>query len=164
MIADAPAQTAAPPLPPLALDHPHIDLVTPEVPLIEPVPDAPVAAPPTTAAAAASASVAAPAKGAPGPGDPVTPPGFDAAYLNNPAPVYPLVSRRSHEQGTVLLRVRVSGEGAALEVLIEHSSGSPHLDEAALAAVRRWRFVPATRGSESVEAWVLVPVEFELER
>lgn len=163
VIADTPAQTAAPPLPPLVLERPHIDHITPEVPLIEPAPDAPIAAPPAPATAA-TAAVAAAAKGAPGPAEPVTPPRFDAAYLNNPPPIYPLASRRLHEQGTVLLRVRVSGEGAALEVLVEHPSGSPHLDEAAMAAVRRWRFVPAKRGNESVEAWVLVPVEFELDR
>jgi protein TonB len=49
-----------------------------------------------------------------------------------------------------------------LEVLLERTSGSSHLDEAAMEAVRRWRFTPAMRGKEVVEAWVLVPVEFQL--
>jgi protein TonB len=62
------------------------------------------------------------------------------------------------------MRVRVSPEGTAEDVLIEHTCGSQRLDEAAREAVRHWRFVPAKRGKESVEAWVLVPLEFELHR
>jgi protein TonB len=36
------------------------------------------------------------------------------------------------------------------------------LDDAALAAVQNWRFVPAKRGSVAVEGWVNVPIEFKL--
>jgi hypothetical protein len=35
-------------------------------------------------------------------------PNFNAAYLNNPAPNYPSISRRLGEQGLVLLRVQVT--------------------------------------------------------
>jgi protein TonB len=94
----------------------------------------------------------------------VIPPRFDAAYLKNPPPIYPVASRRMHEHGTVFMRVRVLQQGTAAEVLIEHTSGSPRLDEAAMDAVRHWRFVPARRGTEAVEAWVLVPVEFAMQR
>ncbi len=75
-----------------------------------------------------------------------------------------MASRRMHEQGTVLMRVRVSSQGTAEEVLIERTSGSVRLDEAAMTAVRRWRFVPAQSGTQAVEAWVVVPLEFELQR
>jgi periplasmic protein TonB len=47
-------------------------------------------------------------------------------------------------------------------VLVYRSSGISRLDDAALAAVKRWRFVPAKRGAQTVESWVLVPIEFEL--
>jgi periplasmic protein TonB len=86
---------------------------------------------------------------------------FDADYLKNPPPVYPLVSKRLREQGTVVLKVWVNAQGGGETLLIYRSSGSARLDDAALAAVRHWRFVPAKRGEDVVESWVLVPIEFE---
>jgi protein TonB len=62
----------------------------------------------------------------------------------------------------VLLRVQVGADGLPRHIEIRTSSGSGRLDEAALEAVRRWKFVPARRGDEAVEAWVLVPVAFSL--
>jgi protein TonB len=94
---------------------------------------------------------------------PSPPPGFNAEYLRNPAPRYPLIARRNGEQGTVTLRVLVTREGIPAQVSVEKSSGSGHLDGAALDAVKTWRFVPARRGAEAVEAWMLVPVVFKLE-
>jgi protein TonB len=91
------------------------------------------------------------------------PPGFHAAYLSNPAPRYPETARRSGEQGTVTLRVQVARDGMASRVAVEKSSGSPHLDAAALEAVKAWRFTPARRGADAVESWMLVPIVFRLE-
>lgn len=124
------------------------------------VPPAPTVT--TPAPAAPPASHAALANALPEPA-PVTPPRFDAAYLKNPAPVYPPLSRRSGEQGNVTLRVRVTEDGHAAEISVRTSSGSPRLDEAAQAAVREWRFVPAKQGDQAVAAWVLVPLVFKLE-
>ena len=93
----------------------------------------------------------------------VTPAGFNAAYLRNPAPRYPVAARRAGEQGTVTLRVLVSLDGLASRVAVEKSSGSPHLDAAALEAVKAWRFTPARQGANSVESWMLVPIVFRLE-
>ena len=86
---------------------------------------------------------------------------FDADYLHNPAPTYPSQSRRLKEEGTVLLLVRVSADGAPTEVEVRQSSGFERLDDAALQAVRQWRFVPAKRGSQNVAASVLVPIQFK---
>lgn len=94
----------------------------------------------------------------------VTPPVFDAAYLNNPAPVYPNMSRRLREVGTVQLRVRVGVDGAPLEIQLARSSGYDRLDDSAKAAVQKWKFEPARRSGGAVEAWVIVPVEFSLTR
>ncbi len=91
-----------------------------------------------------------------------SPPRFDAAYLDNPKPVYPLISRRMKEEGRVLLRVQVAANGLAADVEIQTSSGSSRLDQSALETVRRWKFVPARLGSEAVAASVLVPVVFSL--
>ncbi|HXV10485.1 MAG TPA: energy transducer TonB [Burkholderiales bacterium] len=94
---------------------------------------------------------------------PPTPPSFSAAYLRNPAPRYPVAARRAGEQGTVTLKVLVGMDGLPQRVEVEKTSGSSRLDSAALDAVRRWRFVPARRGSSAIESWVLVPVVFRLE-
>ena len=88
---------------------------------------------------------------------------FDADYLHNPRPAYPLSSRRLGEEGRVVLRVRVSAQGLPLAIEVKQSSGSPRLDEAARVAVERWRFVPARLGSEAVESSVLVPLQFALD-
>lgn len=87
---------------------------------------------------------------------------FDADYLQNPKPVYPPMSRRLGEEGKVVLRVRVSAQGSTQSVEIKQSSGYPRLDEAARAAVEKWRFVPARQGSEAIESSVLVPLHFTL--
>lgn len=100
---------------------------------------------------------------APAPVVAVTPPIFNADYLDNPAPRYPPLSRRSREQGRVLLRVLVTPGGSAQEIEVRDSSGHPRLDDAAREAVRQWKFVPAKRGDEPVAAWVLIPVSFKLE-
>lgn len=92
----------------------------------------------------------------------ITLPRFNAAYLNNPAPIYPPVARRMGEQGRVVLHVRVRADGTPVEVTIDRSSGSPRLDQAAIEAVRHWRFIPARQGEAPVEASVLVPISFTL--
>ena len=88
---------------------------------------------------------------------------FDADYLDNPKPVYPVFSRRSGEQGKVVLRVKVSAEGAAQELEVKQSSGFSRLDAAAREAVAKWRFVPAKRGNEAIVSWVMVPITFALD-
>jgi len=93
----------------------------------------------------------------------ITPASFSAAYLNNPAPRYPDAARRLGQEGTVTLRVLVTVDGMPARVDMEQSSGSPHLDGAALERVRNWRFKPAWQGSVPVESWVIVPIVFRLE-
>lgn len=138
----------------------------PDPPLIETVvalrvePAAPPP-PPAPVVAAVPQLHAPPAPAAPAPA--VDPPRADLAYLNNPAPFYPRASRRAGEQGRVMLRVRVSIDGRVEAVEVERSSGFERLDEAALQAVRRWRFVPAKRGDHAVAAWARVPVHFSLQ-
>ncbi len=124
IITETPAQPQqTPPLPPLALERPHLDLITPDVTITEPPQDAPTASPPTPAAAAVAAS----AKAAPGPAVPVTPPRFDAAYLNNPPPAYPMSSRRLREQG--------DGAPAGAGLAAGHGGGGPHRAQQRLGAL-----------------------------
>ncbi len=62
-----------------------------------------------------------------------------------------------------MLRVLVGRDGAPLKVEVDQSSRSRLRDHAAQDAVKGWRFVPARRGAETIEAWVRVPVSFRLE-
>jgi protein TonB len=93
----------------------------------------------------------------------VEPPRFDLAYLNNPAPSYPVIAKRAREQGKVLLRVQVDAAGQVAGIEIHRSSGFERLDKAALAAVRQWRFVPARSGDRAISGVALVPITFQLE-
>ncbi len=97
-------------------------------------------------------------------GEPDTPPSYHADYLANPAPAYPLMSRRLGEEGTVTLRVRVGPDGLPRDILLQSGSGHARLDQAARDAVAAWRFAPARLGSKSVAGWVVVPIHFSLRR
>ena len=129
----------------------------PEAPKLEttqssqPAPAAPVAAPPDS-----QPSVPAEV--------PVTQARFDADTLRNPPPPYPPLARRMGEEGKVILRVNVSPQGLAESVEIKTSSGSQRLDDAAVNAVKRWKFIPAKRGDTPVQSRVLVPIIFKLEQ
>jgi protein TonB len=87
-----------------------------------------------------------------------------ALYLRNPKPGYPAASRRLGEQGTVVLRVFVTVAGEAKRVELKSTSGHLRLDRAALESVQRWKFVPAKRDDKPVDAWVLVPIRFSLNK
>jgi protein TonB len=93
----------------------------------------------------------------------IEPPRFGVAYLENPSPAYPALSRRLGEEGRVLLRVLVSEDGNADTVQVEAGSGSGRLDQAALEAVKKWRFIPAKRNNQPISAYVIVPIKFSLE-
>jgi protein TonB len=75
----------------------------------------------------------------------------------------PAPSRRMREQGRVILRVLVRANGTPAQVQVRTSSGHARLDDAARDAVLHWKFVPAKRGAEPIEEWVLIPVSFRLD-
>lgn len=87
----------------------------------------------------------------------------DAAYLHNPKPEYPTAARHRHWEGKVVLRVKVLPDGRCGQADVHQGSGHEMLDEAALEAVRNWRFVPAKRNGQPVESWVNIPIKFNLE-
>jgi periplasmic protein TonB len=125
-------------------------------PVAEPVQQA---APSTPVAPAAPVQQATPAQEAPAP---VTPPRTDASHLNNPAPQYPALSRRLGEQGRVMLDVYILPDGSVGEIKLNRTSGFPRLDNAALQAVKSWKYVPAKRGDKPIPYWYVQPVSFVL--
>lgn len=134
-----------------------VQLAAPEE---SPIP-APATVPPPPPVAAPLPPVTAPAS-PPAPVQKTVQPRFDADYLDNPKPIYPALSRRMGEEGRVVLRVHVDANGLPSTIGLHASSGSDRLDQAAFAAVRRWKFVPARRGDEAISASVLVPIVFSL--
>jgi protein TonB len=103
-----------------------------------------------------------PVQAPPSPVRPDAPPLSQAAYLDNPKPLYPPFARRQGRQGTVLLLVVVTENGQADTVRIKQSSGSELLDQAAVQAVQQWRFVPAYRQGKAVRETVEIPIRFQL--
>lgn len=80
----------------------------------------------------------------------------DIIPLFNPAPIYPKEARRKGIEGTIMIRASVSHLGTVLGATTLPPHINPILEEAALAAIRRWRFKPGARIVE-------VPIEFKLE-
>jgi periplasmic protein TonB len=84
-------------------------------------------------------------------------------YLKNPAPHYPPVARQNGWEGLVVLKVSVDKTGYPTQVEKETGSGYDALDESALKAVRKWKFLPAQLGALPVSSIVRVPVRFRLD-
>jgi protein TonB len=83
-------------------------------------------------------------------------------YESNPLPHYPRLARQNHWEGTVRLRALVTASGDVEGLTLERSSGHAVLDHSALDGVRRWRFIPATRGGVPIPCEVSIPVAFRL--
>lgn len=107
-------------------------------------------------------AVAQPAEPAPAAPAPVLPPRADAGQISNPAPAYPSLSRRLREEGLVVLEILIRADGSVGEIKLKASSGFKRLDEAAMNAVKRWRYQPATQGGIAIDFWYEQPVEFNL--
>lgn len=151
-LAESPAPLAQPVAP-----RPMIEIPAPgPVQIVAEAPAQPVAAPPApvagTAPAAPAAAPAAPASTVEG-GD------LSSKVLFAKPPLYPVEARRAREQGTVKLLVLVGTDGCVKDIEIAASSGSQRLDRAALGAVRRWRWTPASSGGApaSVRGYVTIP-------
>ncbi len=89
------------------------------------------------------------------------PPARSFAIKHRVDPQYPAASRRAGEAGTVLLTVIIGPNGVPSDVQVERSSGFAALDQAAVDAVRKWRFTVA---SDSSSSRVQLPITFRLEQ
>jgi periplasmic protein TonB len=135
--------------------------IAPSETVAEPSPAAPIAvAAAPTSATAGSALNAPPAPPAP---PKITQPSTDADYLNNARPQYPPLSKRLNEQGKVVVRALIGTDGTASQASIKTSSGFDRLDQAALATVLKWRYVPGKRGGVPEAMWFDVPVNWVLQ-
>ncbi|MFJ4065618.1 energy transducer TonB [Pseudomonas sp. NPDC089996] len=164
-VVEPPPPAPAPPVvepPPPVIDELASKPKPKPKPVAKPVAKQPPKPQPKPVEAPPPAPVAAPAPPAPPAPAPVTPPSANAAYLKNPAPEYPQMAQRRGWEGTVLLRVEVLPSGKPGQIQIQQSSGRDALDAAAVAAVKRWSFVPAKQGDVAQAGWVSVPIDFKL--
>jgi len=90
-------------------------------------------------------------------------PGVEAIPIETPSPVYPDAARRKNLQGAVIAEIRIDREGKVESARAAEGSGSPLLDDAALAAVRTWVYRPATLGGKPVPSVRRVRFVFRLE-
>jgi protein TonB len=83
-----------------------------------------------------------------------------ASLINRVQPVYPPLARQTRVSGTVRLHAIISKDGSVqqLEVL----AGHPLLVQAALDAVRQWRYRPTLLNGEPVEVDTTIDVIFSL--
>jgi TonB family protein len=109
-------------------------------------------------------SLAAPSEAAgeaPASSVPAEPPREPAALLSKVDPVYPDLARRAGKEGTVVLEATIGKDGRVTHV--EVVNGLPFgLSEAALAAVKLWRYRPARGPSGPVASRKEVRIEFRL--
>ena len=82
--------------------------------------------------------------------------------MNKLDPVYPEKARQAREEGTVMLDLIVQKDGSPRDI---HTVSSPSdlLSQAAIDAVKQWKFVPPTYQGNTVDAEMKVQVNFKLE-
>jgi protein TonB len=80
--------------------------------------------------------------------------------LQKTQPIYPPIARAAHMQGTVVLQATISKTGAIENLHVV--SGPPMLQQAALDAVKTWRYKPYLLSGEPVEVETEVNVVFTL--
>jgi periplasmic protein TonB len=104
---------------------------------------------------------------APPPPKPVTPSRIKqggnvtaASLINQTRPIYPPLARQARIQGSVVLHAIIDKQGkvAQLEVV----SGHPLLVQAALNAVKQWRYKPTLLNGDPVEVDTTITVTFSL--
>lgn len=76
------------------------------------------------------------------------------------APLYPAEARQQRIQGTVRLEAIIDRQGAIYR--LDLIGGHPLLADAALPAVRQWRYEPTLLNGEPVEVITMIDVNFTL--
>jgi protein TonB len=85
---------------------------------------------------------------------------MEGLLVNKVLPVYPAMARAIRIAGTVQLQATISREGTIEN--LRAVSGPPLLQQAAIDAVKQWRYRPYLLNGEPVEVETTVNVEFTL--
>lgn len=161
----APAETPPQPQPPLLPTVAESELVAPQPPPPpHPTPAPNPASPPPQPQSAPTPPTPQPGAGVAGPaatiekGAGVT--ASASALPGNVAPEYPAESELRRERGRVVLALHIDAEGRVTRIDIQHSSGSPRLDQAARDTALHWRYHPAFHNGQPVPSVVNQGVAF----
>jgi TonB family protein len=84
----------------------------------------------------------------------------DGLSLRKVEPVYPTEAKRKQIQGDVILMVVVDKQGTVTGTKV--ISGDPVLAEAAVDAVKQWKYKPYTLNGEPVEFQTSIKIQFHL--
>ncbi len=77
-------------------------------------------------------------------------------------PEYPKNAKRAEKEGTVMLFATITTDGVAKDIKALTNLGFG-FEEAAIAALKRFKFIPAKKGDKEIEYDVKIPFEFKLE-
>jgi protein TonB len=113
-----------------------------------------------TGTAVPFASVPPPAPKADLPDAPIRPGGDirEPRKVFDVTPVYPAIARAARVEGTVIIEATIARDGSVRDARLLRST--PMLDQAALDAVRQWRYTPSLLNGTPVEVLVTVTVRF----
>lgn len=84
--------------------------------------------------------------------------------VNKLPPAYPPSLLGKGIGGRVLVSCSVDEAGRITGTSVKQSSGHSELDRAALNAVNKWKFKPATKAGRGVKATCVVPFNFEVKK
>ncbi|MEZ9363209.1 TonB family protein [Vibrio sp. 10N.286.49.E11] len=90
----------------------------------------------------------------------VTKPSFSARPT---PPNYPRQARRRGVEGVATYEIWLDAEGKQIKQALVNSSGALMLDNAALDAIKQWKFSPHTVNGRAIAHRVQIPVRFRLD-
>jgi TonB family protein len=79
----------------------------------------------------------------------------------SPDPKYPKKESKARHRGTVVLELVVGSDGLPRDITVSRPLSS-EFDEAALDAVKKWRFSPAMKDGKPIATQIMVEVDFHL--
>ncbi|MGB6484363.1 MAG: TonB family protein [Candidatus Acidiferrales bacterium] len=84
-----------------------------------------------------------------------------AKLINGPKPSYPQIAKMAHVSGTVTLHAIIAEDGTIQQLTF--ISGPALLRQAALDAVRQWRYAPTTLNGQPTKVDTTISVVFDLD-
>lgn len=89
---------------------------------------------------------------------------YDSRFVRDQQPPYPAAMQREGIEGSVTVRVRIATDGRVLAVEPLRASDPAFLVATRDWALRKWRFMPATRDGVAIESWRVMSVRFTIDR
>lgn len=83
-----------------------------------------------------------------------------ARITNEVKPIYPQIAKMAHVQGTVVLHAIIAEDGTIQQLTV--ISGHPLLRQAALDAVKQWRYQPTTLNGQPTKVDTTIDVVFDM--